>query len=454
MTSGLDNLSLALFTALAPAGVVAFIVLALARIFSADHDRAVRIDRMIALPFAVALLGFIASATHLGTPANALHVFAGVGTSPLSNEVLSAVVFLFLSSSYWMAAFKVNFPDALAKPWLVAACLAGIALLACTSQAYAVRTVPTWNTPYTPTNLIFAGLFEGAVFSQIFLSAAKAPLQRTGIVLVGLAGVSLVGNIAVIGFDADHLVAPEEMEELDRWAVTKLNELIRKCFAAYDNYEFHVVSHMINDFCVVDLSSFYFDILKDRLYCDEAESLSRRSAQTALFLILDAMTRLFAPILAFTCDEIWLAMPHRSCDDARNVLFNEMVLPYNGYALSEDEMARWARIAALRTAVNGALETARADKTIGKSLEAEVDLAVTPEDGFLASMDAAQVADLFIVSQVRVDVDAEQKVAVRPASGAKCARCWKVLPTVGSDSEHPDLCPRCAAVVKKLPVIE
>ena len=168
MTSGLDNLSLALFTALAPAGVVAFIVLALARIFSADHDRAVRIDRMIALPFAVALLGFIASATHLGTPAHALHVFAGVGTSPLSNEVLSA------------------------------ACLAGIALLACTSQAYAVRTVPTWNTPYTPTNLIFAGLFEGAVFSQIFLSAAKAPLQRTGIVLVGLAGVSLVGNIAVM----------------------------------------------------------------------------------------------------------------------------------------------------------------------------------------------------------------------------------------------------------------
>ena len=262
----------------------------------------------------------------------------------------------------------------------------------------------------------------------------------------------ILGNLD--GFDADQLTAPAEMEELDRWAVTRLNSLIRRVFDSYDAYEFHAVSHAINDFCVVDLSSFYFDILKDRLYCDEAESLSRRSAQTALFLILDAMTRLFAPILAFTCDEIWLAMPHRSCDDARNVLFNEMVLPYNGYALSEDEMARWARIAALRTAVNGALETARADKTIGKSLEAEVDLAVTPEDGFLASMAAAQVADLFIVSQVRVDVDAEQKVAVRPANGAKCARCWKVLPTVGSDSEHPDLCPRCAAVVKKLPVIE
>ena len=211
---------------------------------------------------------------------------------------------------------------------------------------------------------------------------------------------------------------------------------------------------MINDFCVVDLSSFYFDILKDRLYCDEAEGLSRRSAQTALFLILDAMTRLFAPILAFTCDEIWLAMPHRSCDDGRNVLFNEMVLPYNGYALSEGEMVQWTRIAALRTAVNGALETARADKTIGKSLEAEVDLTVTAEDAFLADMDAAALADLFIVSQVRVDVGDELKVAVRPAGGAKCARCWKVLPTVGSDAAHPDLCPRCAAVVSKLPVIE
>ncbi|MEC4185218.1 DmsC/YnfH family molybdoenzyme membrane anchor subunit [Adlercreutzia sp. R21] len=198
MTSGLDNLSLALFTALAPAGVVAFIVLALARIFAADHDRAVRIDRIIALPFAVALLGFIASATHLGTPANALHVFAGVGTSPLSNEVLAAVVFLVLTGSYWMAAFKVNFPDALAKPWLIVACLAGIALLGCTSQAYAVRTVPTWNTPYTPANLLLAGLFEGAVLSQIFLTAAKVPLRRSGAGLTGLAAGGLVANIAVM----------------------------------------------------------------------------------------------------------------------------------------------------------------------------------------------------------------------------------------------------------------
>ena len=258
----------------------------------------------------------------------------------------------------------------------------------------------------------------------------------------------------LVSFDPDHLVQPDEMLPLDKWAVTRLNTLIEKVFAAYDNYEFHVVSHMINDFCVVDLSSFYFDIIKDRLYCGEASGLERRSAQTAVWLILDAMTRMFAPILAFTCDEVWLAMPHRSADDARNVLFNEMVQPYRGYALSEEEMGKWARLAALRTAVNGALEQARADKTIGKSLEAEVDLTVTAEDAFLADMDAADLADTLIVSQVRVDVGAEQAVAVRPAAGAKCLRCWKVLPTVGSDAEHPELCPRCAAVVKNLPVIE
>ena len=147
----------------------------------------------------------------------------------------------------------------------------------------------------------------------------------------------------------------------------------------------------------------------------------------------------------------WLAMPHRSSDDARNVLFNEMVQPYTEYALSEDEMAKWSRIAALRNAVNGELEQARAAKTIGKSLEAEVDLTVPAEDAFLAEMDAAMLADLLIVSQVRVEVGSELTVAVRPANGAKCLRCWKVLPTVGSDAQHPELCPRCAAVVKKFP---
>ena len=257
------------------------------------------------------------------------------------------------------------------------------------------------------------------------------------------------------GFDPEtELVAPARMQELDRWAVTRLNSLIRRVFDSYDAYEFHAVSHAINDFCVVDLSSFYFDIIKDRLYCDGEHSASRRSAQTALFLILDAMTRMFAPILAFTCEEIWLAMPHRSADDSRSVLFNCMVQPYEGYALPEDAMVRWARIAAIRTAVNGALEQARADKTIGKSLEAEVDVTVPAEDAFLADMDADTLADLLIVSQVRVTVGNELTVTVAPARGVKCARCWKVLSSVGTVEGHDTLCPRCAAVVKSLPVVE
>ena len=145
MTSGFDEFSLALFTTLAPAGTIAFIALALARLLERDHEAAVRIDRLAALPFSVVLVGFIASATHLGTPANALHVFSGVGRSPLSNEVLAAVAFLFLAGSYWMAAFKQHFPDSVAKPWLVLACAAGAALVACTSLAYAVDTAVSYT---------------------------------------------------------------------------------------------------------------------------------------------------------------------------------------------------------------------------------------------------------------------------------------------------------------------
>ena len=258
----------------------------------------------------------------------------------------------------------------------------------------------------------------------------------------------------LVGFDASDLVAPEDMLELDKWAMTRLDSLIEKVFGWYDNYEFHAISHAINDFCVLDLSSFYFDVIKDRLYCDEANGLERRSAQTAIFLILDAMTKMFAPILAFTCDEIWLAMPHRADDDPRNVLLNQMSQPYTEYALNADEMARWDVLHALRDRVNAALEQARADKTIGKSLEAEVDLTVPAENAFVAEMDMEKLADILIVSQVRVVVGSEAAVSVKPASGTKCARCWKVLTNVGAVAGHDALCPRCAAVVKNLPVLE
>ena len=250
-----------------------------------------------------------------------------------------------------------------------------------------------------------------------------------------------LGNLD--GFDPNELVAPADMLELDRWAIGRLNVLIEKCFQAYDDYEFSAITHAVNDFCVVEMSNFYLDIIKDRLYCESRDGLPRRSAQTALYLILDALTKLMAPILCFTCDEIWQAMPHRAADDVRNVVFNDMDQPFADYALDEAAVARWDKIIAVRDVVNGVLEAARGAKKIGKSLEANVSLTVPQEDAFLAEMDPAELADLLIVSQVSVTVGDAIAAEVVPAEGTKCPRCWKVLP-----SEHADgLCPRCARIL-------
>ena len=135
-----------------------------------------------------------------------------------------------------------------------------------------------------------------------------------------------LGNLD--GFDPNELVKPEEMLELDRWAVTKLNELTEKCFAAYDNYEFHVVSHTINDFCVVELSSFYLDIIKDRLYCEEVWRPGAPLRPDRPVAHPGHHDQAVCPILAFTCDEIWQAMPHRADEDSRNVVLNEMNQPF------------------------------------------------------------------------------------------------------------------------------
>ena len=250
-----------------------------------------------------------------------------------------------------------------------------------------------------------------------------------------------LGNLD--GFDPNELVAPADMLELDRWAIGRLNVLIEKCFQAYDDYEFSAITHAVNDFCVVEMSNFYLDIIKDRLYCESRDGLPRRSAQTALYLILDALTKIMAPILCFTCDEIWQAMPHRAADDVRNVVFNDMDRPFADYALDEAAVARWDKIIAVRDVVNGVLEAARGAKKIGKSLEANVSLTVPQEDAFLAEMDPAELADLLIVSQVSVTVGDAIAAEVVPAEGTKCPRCWKVLP-----SEHADgLCPRCARIL-------
>ena len=270
-----------------------------------------------------------------------------------------------------------------------------------------------------------------------------------------------LGNLD--GFDANDLVKPEDMLELDKWAMTKLNKLIEKATAAYDDYEFHVVSHLINDFCVVELSNFYLDIIKDRLYCEERDGLKRRSAQTALYLILDTMTKMFAPILAFTCDEIWLAMPHRDGDDVRNVVLNEMNKPFTEYALDDDEMAKWDALISVRNDVNGVLEAARGAKRIGKPLEASVTLhAKGASKQTVERISDMNLSELFIVSECLISDEDEHDpeavvgdgsynsgltVSVKEAPGTKCPRCW--MHSTKADPET-GLCPRCAAVVAKL----
>lgn len=274
-----------------------------------------------------------------------------------------------------------------------------------------------------------------------------------------------LGNLD--GFNPNNLTPASEMEELDRWAVTALNRLIEKCAKAYEDYEFLVITHAVNDFCVVEMSNFYLDIIKDRLYCEETDGARRRSAQTALFLILDTMTKLMAPILAFTSDEIWQAMPHRAGDDERNVVLNEMNRPFADYALNEKAMEKWEAIIDLRSDVNAVLETARTDKKIGKALEAHVSLHADDDATAQALMATfgVSLAEIFIVSDCNVtsaDPAADATVGkgtnfpgltveVREANGAKCERCWMHNPKVGENPDHPTLCPRCASVVAKLP---
>ncbi len=260
-------------------------------------------------------------------------------------------------------------------------------------------------------------------------------------------------------FDPNELVPADQMEELDKWALTKLNDLVKTCRKAYENYEFHLVSHAINDFCVVELSSFYLDILKDRLYCEEKDGLRRRSALSALFLIVDALAKLFAPILAFTCDEIWQAMPHRKEDDRRNVLLNQMPENFDAYVLDDATMNKWDNyLIPMRQDVNGVLEKARADKRIGKSLEARVSLG--RHEALEAATAGMNLAELFIVSAAdwaEPEADALTgsgsnfgglTIGVTEARGEKCPRCW-----MHSESANAEgLCPRCASVISKMDI--
>ncbi len=266
----------------------------------------------------------------------------------------------------------------------------------------------------------------------------------------------ILGNLD--GFDPANAMAFEELMPLDQWALARLDELTARCRKAYDEYEFHVAMHAVHRFCTVDMSSFYLDIIKDRLYCERRDSDARRSGQTAIYRVLDTLVRLIAPVLAFTANEIWQVMPHAAGDDPEHVMLND-IYPVQGWKLSEAEEARWEKLLRLRDDVNKALELARADKRIGKPLDAEVTLFVEPEaQAEFAEVAGEDLKTLFIVSDVKVvsgsgdGYDGEEfagiTVAVEPSTAPKCVRCWQHDVRVGEDPEHPELCPRCLRAIR------
>ena len=268
----------------------------------------------------------------------------------------------------------------------------------------------------------------------------------------------ILGNLG--GFDPDSPVAPKDMQSIDLWALNRLNRLITNVTASYEKYEYHTIYHAIHNFCTIDMSNFYLDVLKDRLYCDEKTGLARRSAQTAMYLILDALTRMLAPILAFTSEEIWAQMPHHKDADRESVLYNAIPKPNSDYALTPEQEQLWDKLLRLRTDVNKALEIARTEKIIGKPLEAE--LTLYADGDTLAFTDDVDLNTLFIVSGVHFAEGGGSgfeslefpgvTISVAPSTAPKCVRCWNHSNDVGKDTEHPELCARCVGVVTELGV--
>lgn len=265
----------------------------------------------------------------------------------------------------------------------------------------------------------------------------------------------LLGNLN--GFDPTKDAVPyNQLPELDRWALLRLQRLIDKTLKAYDKYEFHVVYHSIHNFCVLDMSALYLDIIKDRLYTMPAESKERRAAQTVLYQVLDALVRLITPILAFTSEEIYKHMP-KPADSPISVQLLDMP-PVNEEYIDTDLEAKWDRLMQVRSEVLKHLENARKDKFIGNSLEAAVQIYATGElYDFLKPMES-EFSTLFITSQAYLSqglpagvtestVVPGLAVKVEKAAGEKCERCWMYNDQVGGSEEHPTLCPRCSAAM-------
>ncbi len=269
----------------------------------------------------------------------------------------------------------------------------------------------------------------------------------------------ILGNLN--DFDPDKDMVPyEELEEIDKFALSRLNKFIKDVTGAYENYEYHLIYHRYQYFSTVTLSSFYLDILKDRLYVEHPESKRRKAAQTTVYIILDAFVKMLSPVLSFTAEEIWQNMKH----DKENVSLSVQLAPWpepKDLFDNKEIEEKWEKILAIREAVLKELEKKRAEGVIGNSLDAKVYLKA---DGVLSSFIEENIntlKEVFIVSQISCKedeevafVDAEEieglKIGVTKAKGAKCARCWVISENVGKDEKYPDLCPRCVEVLEHL----
>lgn len=257
----------------------------------------------------------------------------------------------------------------------------------------------------------------------------------------------ILGNISDFNPDKD-MVDFDKLMPIDRWALAKLKELQIRVMNSYDKYEFHMVYHRIHNFCVVDMSNFYLDVLKNRLYLEKPDSVPRRAAQTTIYLILNTMTRMIAPILAYTSDEIWKYMPHSASDNAEHIIYNDMSAPVAVDA-DEDFMAFWDKIHELRDEVKKSLEPLIKEKTIKGSLEAKVTLSAGGERLEFLKKAEPELTDAFIVSDIEIfDNNGELEISVEKAEGEKCERCWTISKTVGQNSEHPTICANCCKNLK------
>jgi isoleucyl-tRNA synthetase len=263
----------------------------------------------------------------------------------------------------------------------------------------------------------------------------------------------MLGNLYDFTPETD-TVALAQMPEIDRFTLHRLQLLVEKARRAYDLYEYHTIFHALHNFCAVDLSALYLDILKDRLYTSPAKSLERRSAQTVLYSLVDALCRLMAPILPFTAEEIWQHLP---AVPGRVPSVHLSQLPAPQTEQMDAQLAeRWEQLLAVRSEVTKALETARAQKRIGHALDAAVTLSVDSECYAWLERYAADLRSIFIVSAVELVQNTpiegafesteikELKIRVQPAAGEKCHRCWVHETSVGQKPEHPTICARCA----------